>query len=91
VHARSSVQQTLHGKLEMNDKNRQVVRDRIMEAAENLKGKLPPSSKHPRGRNPYAHIPKVIKHLCGMSYTDLPDEDLAAVLEIIDHCEKHPF
>jgi len=75
----------------MNDDNKRLIRERINDAAENLKGKLPASHRHPKGRNPYAHIPKVIKHLCGMSYTDLPDEDLKAVLEIIDHCEKHPF
>ena len=75
----------------MNDKNKHLIRERINDAAQSLKGKLPPSEKHPKGRNPYAHIPKVIKHLCGMSYTDLPDEDLEAVLEIIAHCKKHPF
>lgn len=75
----------------MNDDNCRLIRERILTAAEKLKGKLPASSSHPKGRNPYAHIPKVIKHLCGMSYTELPDEDLEAVLEIIDHCEKNPF
>ena len=75
----------------MNEQNKRVVLDRIREAAKNLEGKLPDSPQHPVGRNPYAHIPKVIKHLCGSSYTELSDEDLPIVLEIIDHCEKNPF
>ena len=75
----------------MNEENKRLILERIREAALSLKGKLPPSHKHPQGRNPYAHIPKVIKHLCGSSYTDLSDDDLPIVLEIIEHCEKNPF
>jgi hypothetical protein len=75
----------------MNKENCSIVREHIVQAAENLKGRLPESFKHPKGRNPYAHIPKVIKHLCGASYKDLEDEALPLVLEIIDHCEKNPF
>ncbi len=75
----------------MNRENKQLVRAAIMEAAENLEGKLPESDKHPNGRNPYAHIPKVIKSMTGMSYTDLPDDKLGIALEIIAYCEKNPF
>jgi hypothetical protein len=75
----------------MNEDNKRVILERIREASQNLKGKLPPSGKHPKGRNPYAHIPKVIKRLCGASYTELPDEELPVVMEIIEYCEKHPF
>tara|TARA_R110001583_G_scaffold12612_3_gene55790 strand:- start:617 stop:844 length:228 start_codon:yes stop_codon:yes gene_type:complete len=75
----------------MNEDNKQLILERIREAGKNLEGKLPPSDKHPRGRNPYAHIPKVIKHICGESYTQLPDRDLPLVLEIIEHCENNPF
>jgi hypothetical protein len=75
----------------MNKENNKLILEHIREAAKNLEGKLPHSDKHPKGRNPYAHIPKVIKHLCGTSYTNLPDEDLPIVIEIIKHCEKNPF
>ena len=75
----------------MNEENNRKVLERIREAAKNLEGKLPHSDKHPKGRNPYAHIPKVIKHLLGASYTELSDEHLPFVLEIIEHCEKNPF
>jgi hypothetical protein len=75
----------------MNVDNKRIILERIREAGQTLEGKLPESSKHPAGRNPYAHIPKVIKSLCGESYIDLPDEALDLVLEIIDHCEHNPF
>lgn len=75
----------------MNEANNKRVLELIRDAAKRLEGRLPPSHKHPQGRNPYAHIPKVIKHLCGMSYTELPDEALPVVIEIIEHCEKNPF
>lgn len=76
----------------MNEKNNKLILERIRESAKRLEGRLPElSDKHPKGRNPYAHIPKVIKHLCGQSYTELPDEDFHAVMVIIEHCEKNPF
>jgi len=71
--------------------NQRVIRDAILVAAENLKGKLPDHWKHPQGRNPYAHIPKVIKDITGHSYKDLPDEYFDIVMEIINKCEMNPF
>ena len=75
----------------MNEENKQLIRNRIREAGKALEGKLPHSERHPKGRNPYAHIPKVIRRLMGESYTQLPDEELPTVLRIIDLCEKNPF
>jgi len=75
----------------MNKENREVVKAHIDEAAERLQGRLPISDRHPQGRNPHAHIARVIKYACGASYTVLPDEDLSVVLHIIEHCERHPF
>ena len=75
----------------MNVENKRLILERIREVGKNLEGKLPPSRKHPQGRNPYAHIPQVIKSLCGESYTELPDSALEIVLEIIEHCENNPF
>jgi len=54
-------------------------------------GKLPQSSRHPAGRNPYAHIPKVIMSVMGTSYKNLPDTELENVMKIIDYCEENPF
>ncbi len=62
-----------------------------MKSAERIKGKLPPSPKHPKGRNPYAHIATVIKSLYGCSYKELPDRELSNVLSIIEYSEVNPF
>ena len=75
----------------MNDVNRKIIYERIREAGKTLEGKLPDSDRHPKGRNPYAHIAKVIKSLTGMSYKDIPDQRLPVVLEIIRYCESNPF
>ena len=75
----------------MNKINRDIIREKIQEAAKSLDGKLPQSFKHPHGRNPYAHIPKVIKSIFGKSYKEIHDEDLENVLEVISYCEKNPF
>jgi len=72
--------------------NQKKIRERILEAAKVLKDKLPDHPRHPQGRNPYAHIPKVIKDAAGgISYKDLPDEALSYVMELIQYCEDNPF
>jgi len=72
--------------------NQQRIRERILEAAEKLRGKLPDHPMHPDGRNPYAHIPKVIKDFSlGKSYKELPDEAFESVMLLIEYCENNPF
>jgi hypothetical protein len=75
----------------MSPENCVIIRERINVAAEKLKGILPASSKHPAGRNPHAHIAKVVKNVYGCSYKDIPDENIDNILYVIDYCEKHPF
>jgi len=75
----------------MNLENRRKVATRIREAADALSGKLPRSARHPKGRNPYAHIPSVIKSIVGESYTTAPDKLFDDILQIIDYCEQNPF
>ena len=75
----------------MSPQNQKMIRDAILAAAKNLEGKLPDSSRHPKGRNPYAHIPKVIMSITGSSYKDLTDDYFDIVMEIIDLCERKPF
>ena len=48
-----------------------------------MKGKLTPDPRHPKGRNPYAHICSSIKEDFGCSYKDIPDEYLKEVYEFI--------
>tara|TARA_B100000686_G_C16733449_1_gene942154 strand:+ start:660 stop:926 length:267 start_codon:yes stop_codon:yes gene_type:complete len=68
----------------MNEENRQIVWARMQEAANELRGKLLPSRRHPRGRNPNAHIAKCIKNRFRKSYRDIPDEKVEAVMDYID-------
>ena len=75
----------------MNPQNQKTIRKTILAAAENLQGKLPDHPRHPAGRNPYAHIPKVIKDITGSSYKNLPDKYFDIVMEIIDMCKRKPF
>ncbi len=75
----------------MSPDNQQLIRERIQLAGKVLEGKLPPSPRHPKGRNPYAHIAKVIISTLGTSYKELPDRDYGAVLLVIDYCQQNPF
>jgi len=60
----------------------------IQEAGDYLQSKLPESSNHPKGRNPYAHVALCVKDKFGLSYKDIPDEDLNKVKEYIDFLKK---
>jgi len=44
-----------------------------------LKGVLESDVRHPRGRNPYAHVAGCVKERFGCSYGDLPDERVGEV------------
>jgi hypothetical protein len=46
----------------------------IRAVGDRLVGHLPPSPRHPKGRNPYAHVALCIKQKFGCSYKDIPDE-----------------
>jgi hypothetical protein len=75
----------------VDDVRKKLLLERIRETGKSLEGRLPPSHNHPQGRNPYAHIPKVIKSVIGMSYTEAPNELYDDIVKIIDYCEKNPF
>lgn len=44
-----------------------------------LQGVLKSDVRHPRGRNPYAHVAGCVKERFGCSYGDLPDERVGEV------------
>jgi hypothetical protein len=75
----------------MNKQNQKIILEAIRSSASALDGLLPDSSRHPKGRNAYAHIPKVISSTLGSSYKELDDEYFEAVMLIIKHCEENPF
>ena len=62
----------------------------ILEAGDFLKGKLPDSSNHPKGRNPYAHVALEIKNKFQMTYKDIPDERLNEVISYINYLKENP-
>ena len=74
----------------MNKVNKSKLWKIIQEAGDYLQSKLPESSNHPKGRNPYAHVALCVKDKFGFSYKDIPDEDFKKVQEYIDFLKKNP-
>ena len=62
----------------------------IQEAGHYLQNKLPNSSSHPRGRNPYAHVALCVKDKFGLSYKDIDDNDFKKVEEYIVFLKNNP-
>jgi len=62
----------------------------IQEAGDYLQDKLPDSTSHPKGRNPYAHVALCIKDKFTLSYKDIPDNDFKKVQEYIDFLKNNP-
>ena len=46
---------------------------------DHLQGVLGSDVRHPRGRNPYAHVAGCVKEKFGCSYGDMPDERVGEV------------
>jgi hypothetical protein len=75
----------------MSPDNAKVVWARIRDGGDALIGRLPPSTRHPKGRNPYAHIAKCIKSKYRHSYKEISDEKVDEVLDYIDYLVENPF
>ena len=74
----------------MSPENAKKVWSIILEAGDFLKGKLPDSSNHPKGRNPYAHVALEIKNKFQMTYKDIPDEKMKEVISYIEFLKSNP-
>tara|TARA_Y100001970_G_C14010784_1_gene738290 strand:- start:207 stop:434 length:228 start_codon:yes stop_codon:yes gene_type:complete len=74
----------------MTPENSKKIWSLILEAGDSLKGKLPESPNHPKGRNPYAHVALEIKNKFGMSYKDISDENLDKVILYIKYLKNNP-
>ena len=61
----------------------------IQVAGDYLQNKLPDSSNHPKGRNPYAHVALCIKEKFGNSYKDIPDEQFQEVDDYINFLKEN--
>ena len=61
----------------MNAENQREIWNEMRAMGDRLTGYLPPHRFHSKkGRNPYAHIALMIRCEFGMSYKDIPDEDV---------------
>ena len=74
----------------MSPENAKKIWAQILEAGDFLKGKLPDSDNHPKGRNPYAHVALEIKNKFQMSYKDIPDEKLNDIISYINYIKNNP-
>ena len=74
----------------MHEELAKILWEEIKTAGDRLKGTLPPSPRHPQGRNPYAHIAICIKSRFGVSYKDIPDNQYDEVISFIEHLVKNP-
>ena len=74
----------------MNEENKKKIWKLIQLAGDKLKGKLPEHSSHPKGRNPYAHVALEIKNKFGMTYSDVPDEQMTELEEFIKYVCDNP-
>ena len=74
----------------MSPENAKKIWSMIIEAGDFLKGKLPDSSNHPKGRNPYAHVALEIKNKFQMTYKDIPDEKMKEVTSYIEFLKNNP-
>ena len=69
----------------MNDENKRRVQESVAQVGKELEGKLP-TIEGLLKRNSYAHIWKSIKDRFGMSYKNLDDAYVDAVLEHVEKC-----
>ena len=76
--------------MSLSTQHKALIKELVDVAANDLRGKLPPSARHPLGRNPYAHIYLCIKSKMGKSYKDCDDSDAEEIADIIDFLRKNP-
>ena len=74
----------------MSPKVQKIILDAARQAGDELKGRLPPHPKHPKGRNSYAHIFERIKSRMGKSYKECDDSDAQKILDIIEYYTNNP-
>ena len=74
----------------MNEENKKKVWKLIQKTGDELKGKLPEHSSHPKGRNPYAHIALEIKNRFCMSYSYISDEQIPELEKFIFYIRDNP-
>lgn len=71
----------------MSQFNKDLIKQKVNEAAEMLKQKLQPTLSHPV-RNPWAHVWQNIKLKMGKSYSDCNDANVTKIIQIIEGCQN---
>ena len=74
----------------MNKDNANKIWKMVQEAGDYLQNKLPDSSSHPKGRNPYAHVAICIKDKFQMTYKNIDDDKFDEVVQYIEFLKKNP-
>ncbi len=74
----------------MREENSKKIWKIIQEAGDYLVGRLPNHPKHPKGRNPYAHIALSVKSKFGKSYKEIDDDKFKDIVKYIDFLKKYP-
>ena len=67
----------------LDKSNKQRIWRLIQSTGDELFGKLPEHPKHPKGRNPYAHVALKVKDRFGCSYKDITDEKYQEVVDFL--------
>lgn len=67
----------------MNDSEKKEIWSLIIAQGDILKGKLKEDYRHPKGRNPYAHICSLIISKFGCSYKEINSEKIRDLKEFI--------
>jgi hypothetical protein len=67
-----------------------IIQEAVSQAGDELKGKLPSSPRHPKGRNSYAHLYERIKSKMGRSYKNCEDYEAPQILDLIEYYVKNP-
>ena len=74
----------------MNKENASKLWKLIQLTGDELLGKLPDHPKHPKGRNPYAHVALEVKTHFKMTYKDIPDEKFDEVVKYLEFLKQNP-
>ena len=74
----------------MTPDNAKLIWKLIQEAGDSLKDKLPSHPNHPKGRNPYAHVALEIKTHFQMTYKDIPDDRIDALIKYLEYIKENP-
>ena len=74
----------------LNKENASKIWRLIQQTGDELLGKLPDHSNHPKGRNPYAHVALEVKNHFQMTYKDIPDEKINEVVNYLEFLKKNP-